>query len=132
MPDPRRFKPGPPMAGALTAQKHTLHGEQVLPRDTSRAMSKENVEIVRRCLETYEADEEAWLQTLDPEVEWHPIGDGHIRRVGLDAAVAVRRRWLESWDDHRLDVEEVKGGGAGVVVGTRISGKGKGSGLDVD
>jgi ketosteroid isomerase-like protein len=95
-------------------------------------MSQENVEVVRRCLETYEADEDAWLQTLDPELEWYPRGDGHIRRVGLDAAVGVRRRWLESWDDHRLDVEEVKGGGASVVVGTRVSGRGKGSGLEVD
>jgi|SRR3954449_1428532 len=95
-------------------------------------MPQENVEIVQRCLETYEADEDAWLQTLDPEVEWYPIGDGHIRRVGHDAAIGVRKRWLDSWDDHRLDVEEVKGGGASVVVGMHLSGRGKESGLEVE
>ena len=42
-------------------------------------MSQENVEIVQRCLEAYESDEDAWLQTLNPELEWYPIGDGHIR-----------------------------------------------------
>ena len=91
-------------------------------------MSQENVEVVRRCLETFETDEDAWLQTIDPELEWYPIEDGHIRRVGHEAAVGVRRRWLESWDDHRVDVEEVKEGGESVVVGQHISGRGKGSG----
>ena len=95
-------------------------------------MSEENVEIVRRCLETFETDEDAWLQTLDPELEWYPIEDGHIRRVGHEAAVGVRRRWLESWDDHQVDVEEVKDGGESVVVGQHLSGTGKGSGIEVD
>jgi len=95
-------------------------------------MSQENVEIVRRCLETFETDEDAWLQTLDPELEWYPIEDGHIRRLGHEAALGVRRRWLESWDDHQVDVEEVKDGGDSVVVGQHLSGTGKGSGLEVD
>ena len=95
-------------------------------------MPQENVEIVQRCLDAYETGEDAWLQTLDPELEWYPIEDGHIRRVGHEAAVGVRRRWLESWDDHRVDVEEVKEGGESVVVGQHISGSGKGSGLEVD
>jgi len=95
-------------------------------------MSQENVDIVRRCLETFETDEDAWLQTLDPELEWYPIEDGHIRRLGHEAALGVRRRWLESWDDHQVDVEEVKDGGDSVVVGQHLSGRGKGSGLEVD
>ena len=95
-------------------------------------MSKENVEVVQRCLETYETDEDAWLKTIDPAVEWYPNGDGHLRRAGHEAAVGVRRRWLESWDDHQLDVEEVRDAGESVVVGAHVSGRGKGSGLEVD
>ena len=101
-------------------------------RDNARAMSQESVEIVRRCLETYESDEDAWLETLDPEIEWYPAGDGHLLRAGYEAAIGVRRRWLESWDDHRVDVEEMKQGGESVVVGLHVSGRGKGSGLEVD
>ena len=95
-------------------------------------MSQENVEIVQRCVETFETDEGAWLQILDPELEWYPIEDGHIRRVGHEAALGVRRRWLESWDGYQVDIEEVKDGGEGVVVGLHLSGTGKGSGLEVD
>ena len=40
-------------------------------------MSQENVEVVLRSIQAYEHDEEAFLSTLDPDVEWYPIGEGH-------------------------------------------------------
>jgi hypothetical protein len=33
-------------------------------------MSQENVEIVRRAVEAFGDDEEAWLQALDPDLVW--------------------------------------------------------------
>jgi ketosteroid isomerase-like protein len=95
-------------------------------------MSQENVELVLRSIEAFEQDEEAMLSTLDPGVEWYPIEDGNIRRVGHEAAAAVRRRWLENWDGHQVDLEEVKDGGDSVVVGLHLSGTGKGSGVEAD
>ncbi len=95
-------------------------------------MSRENVEIVLRSIEGFEKDEEAMLSTLDPAAEWYPIEDGNIRRVGHEAAIAVRRRWHESWDGHQVDLEEIKDGGDSVVVGLHLTGTGKGSGVEAD
>ena len=39
-------------------------------------MSQENIAVVLRNLETFEHDEEAWLSTADPAIEWYPIEEG--------------------------------------------------------
>ena len=95
-------------------------------------MSQENVEIVRRSTEAFEDDEEAWLSAIDPAVEWYPIEDGHIPSRGLEAAAGVRRRWLESWEGHRIDLEEMRDGGDSVVACLHLTGQGKRSGVEVD
>ena len=95
-------------------------------------MSQENVTVVLRSLEAFDHDEEAWLSTADPAIEWHPLEDGHFPSVGHEAIVGVRRRWLEAWEDFRVDVEEIKDGGDSVVASLHLSGQGKGSGVEVD
>ena len=45
-------------------------------------MPQENVAIVRRAFEAFQDDEETWLQTLDPDLVWYPIEDGHIPARG--------------------------------------------------
>jgi ketosteroid isomerase-like protein len=95
-------------------------------------VSQENVEIVRRGTEAFEDDEEAWLSTFDPAVEWYPIEDGHIPSRGFEAAAGVRRRWLESWEGHQIDLEEMKDGGDSVVACMHLTGRGKRSGVEVD
>ena len=46
-------------------------------------MSQENVEVVRRSVEAFGGDdEEAFLQTLDPDLVWYPIEDGHTPGAG--------------------------------------------------
>ena len=95
-------------------------------------MSKESVEVVVRSIQAFERDEEAWLETMDPAAEWYPIEDGHTPRIGHEAAVGVRRRWLENWDGHQTELEEVKDGGGSVVVTVHLSGTGKGSGVETD
>src|SRR6266508_834884 len=48
-----------------------------LQRDTGRAMSEENVEVVRNAIEVYNAfmrgelSSAALAETLDPQIEWH-------------------------------------------------------------
>jgi ketosteroid isomerase-like protein len=95
-------------------------------------MSQENVEDVRRLIKTFEDAEKALLDMLDPAVEWYPIEDGHIPSRGLDAAAGVRRRWLESWEGHHTELEEIKDGGDSVVACLHLTGRGKSSGAEVD
>jgi ketosteroid isomerase-like protein len=95
-------------------------------------MSQENVEVVRRCIEAFEHDEEAWLATADPGLEWYPIEEGHSLSRGHEAAIRVRRSWLENWEGHQIDVEEMNDGGDSVVACLHLSGRGKMSGVEVD
>jgi len=95
-------------------------------------MSEENVEIVRRSIAAFEDDEEAWLTTIGSSHVWYPLEEGNIPSHGLDAARAIRKRWLDSWASHRIDIEEILDRGDSVVACLHLSGTGKGSGLEVD
>ena len=95
-------------------------------------MSQENVAVVLRSIEAYVDDEEAFLSTLDPGVEWYPIGEGHIPSRGHEAALRVRRSWLENWEGHQIDVEEMKDGADGIVACVHLTGRGVRSGVEVD
>ena len=95
-------------------------------------MSQENVEIVRRSIEAFQHDEEAWLSTSDPAFEWHPIEEGHIPSRGHEAAIGVRRRWLEGWEGLQIDVEETEDRADSVVACVHLTGRGKRSGVEVD
>jgi ketosteroid isomerase-like protein len=95
-------------------------------------MSEENLEVLLRAMEAFEHDEEAWLGLIDPAIEWYPIEDGHIPSRGLEAAAGVRRRWLETWEGHQIELEEIKDSGDSVVASVHLTGRGKGSGVEVD
>ena len=95
-------------------------------------MSQENVELVRRSIEAFQHDEEAWLSMSDPAIVWHPIEEGHIPSRGHEAAIGVRRRWLESWEGFQVDVEEMKDGADSVVACVHQTARGKRSGVEVD
>jgi hypothetical protein len=68
-------------------------------RDTSRAMSQENVEIVRGAIEYFGRTGEPLLETLDPEVEVfdHDLPDAGVYR-GRDGFVRWLANWGEAWD----------------------------------
>jgi ketosteroid isomerase-like protein len=95
-------------------------------------MSQENVAVVFRSIQAFEHDEEAFLSMLDPGVEWYPIEEGHILSRGHEAAVRVRRSWLENWEGHQIDVEEMKDGADSVVACLHLTGRGVRSGVEVD
>ncbi len=94
-------------------------------------MSQENVAVVLRSIQAFEHDEEAWLSTGDPGIEWYPIEEGHSLSRGHEAAIRVRRSWLENWEGHQMDVEEMKDGADSVVACLHLTGRGKMSGVEV-
>jgi len=89
-------------------------------------------EAVRRFLAAFEDDDDAFRQTLDPGIEWCPIEENRVALHGVEAAVRNRNAWLDTWDEHRLDVDEVVEEGDDVVVLIHIAARGRGSGARAD
>ena len=94
-------------------------------------MSEENVEIVRRSLESFEPNVEAWLETLDPDVKWYVREERHALVVGHEAALRARERWRETYDpeSYRFEIEELKGEGENVFAVVGVWGEGSLSGI---
>ena len=95
-------------------------------------MSEENVELVRRGIESVDA---FWAM-LDEYVVWDlrnwPVVAGMDSVVvGRDAVIQASRRYWGTWKDHRMDIEEVLDAGQSVVVIFREQARGKTSGVPV-
>jgi len=99
-------------------------------------MSQENVRVenpvIRRWFWAFETDASAFAAILHPDIEWFPIDENYGRLHGIEAAVRNRNEWLDAWDAHRFDVDEVAAAGDGVVLAIRIAARGKASGAEVD
>lgn len=102
------------------------------PGDTARAVSQENLELVRRGVQ----DLEAFWALLDEYVTWdlreHPYLDLDPVYFGRDAVIEASRHYWGTWDDYRLDAEELIDAGSSVVVVLRERGRGKGNGAPFD
>ena len=95
-------------------------------------MSEENVERVRRGIESVDA---FWAM-LDEYVvwdlrKWPRTLDVDSVVVGRDAVIQASRRYWGAWEDYRLDIEEVLDAGQSVMVILREQGRGKSSGVPV-
>lgn len=99
-------------------------------------MSKENVEIrneaVKRFLAAFEGDDDAFRAALHPEIEWYPIEENRTPTRGIETALWNRNQWLDTWDEHELDLEEVIEDGDDVVAHVHIKARGRGSGVEAD
>lgn len=95
-------------------------------------MSEANAEVVRRWLWAFENDAEAFRETLHPEIEWSPFEDSHTTSYGVEAAMRIRTQWLDAWDEHRVELEDVAERGEDVVASIHVITRGKASGVDVD
>jgi hypothetical protein len=95
-------------------------------------VAEESAEVALRSLAVFGDDEDAWLATLDPGFIWYPLEEGHIPSHGHEGARQIRNRWLESWEDLDLVVEESAGEGEGAITVIRLTGRGKRSGVVVD
>jgi len=92
------------------------------------------VEIIREFIDAFNRrDYPACLDAIDPEVEWHPPPDipNAAVAVGRDALIANFQDWFGAWEDYRSVPEEIlEGADDTVVVSTRESARGKGSGIE--
>ena len=95
-------------------------------------MSQENVELVRRGIESVDT---FWAM-LDEHVVWDlrnwpkTVGIDSVV-IGRDAVVQASRRYWGAWEDYRMDIDEVLDAGQSVVVIFREQGRGKSSGVPV-
>ena len=95
-------------------------------------MSQKNVEIVRQAFEALvRGDLVAFLDALDPDVEWKQVEEPRARHghTGVGEAIA---QWFEMWEDPRFEAEEYIDGGEHVVLLMKLTGRGKGSGAGVE
>jgi ketosteroid isomerase-like protein len=99
-------------------------------------MSQENVEIVRRANELWsEGNLDAWAKHWDPEVVvMAPEGwpEGKVSR-GLDAWRRQTERLRDSWDDARVEIDDISPVGRDrVVTRFRYVTRGKDPGMTFD
>ena len=101
-------------------------------------MSQENVEIVRRLWHAAERrDDQAAFALYDPDVVWESGNVGPLELGGgpYHGHAGVRRffrDWLESFETYRAQAETFIDAGNRVLVGYRVSGRGKASGVEVE
>lgn len=74
------------------------------------------------------------LELIDPELEWAEAGRSPEagRYSGRDSFERFVRSWLDSFDDFRIEIEEIRQDGDRVVVVARQSGRGRASGLPIE
>ena len=104
--------------------------------DTRRAMSHENVEIVRRLYERW-ATGDFTPDAFDPDVEFSRIGaqtpDMEGRWVGLDEFWKAVREYLQPLSDLRIEAERIIDlSGDRVLVLSRQTARGKQSGVPME
>ena len=99
-------------------------------------MSDENVELTRRGYAAFvRGDIEGILDILDPDVEMSdPFGFSTTDAYhGHDGFVQTVRDGLEAFERYEIETDEfIDAGDDVVVVGLRLSGRGKASGVEVD
>jgi ketosteroid isomerase-like protein len=94
-------------------------------------MSQENVEIAQRFLVSCaHGDLDGALAYADPKIVWNPTQEGQAE--GITAVRATMKRWEESFEDLELTYEETIDAGDRVLIETHVSGRGRGSGVEVN
>jgi ketosteroid isomerase-like protein len=103
-------------------------------------MSQENVERAREAYDTLglaveSGDFESFFRDyVHPEIEWVPLEgalDVDVSR-GHDAVKDRMTTILDVMEEPQIEVEEIIDAGEKVVIAIRISGRGRGSGIDVE
>jgi uncharacterized protein len=95
-----------------------------------------NVDIVRGIYERWGRGEQPWsgdgLDAYDPEVEWHQHHPG-LTAHGFDELVRLWHRFLGTWDEYRIELEELRPvGDQHVLVFVSEYARGKGSGVQTE
>jgi ketosteroid isomerase-like protein len=94
-------------------------------------MSRQNVEVVRRAYEAWNAgDLDAAAEFLDPVIEWRmpPNFPEAGTYQGIEEVKSRLEEFLESWEEFQVEVEELIETGDRVVALTRSRAEAKASG----
>jgi ketosteroid isomerase-like protein len=93
-------------------------------------VAREDVEVVRAIYERWQHGDPA-MDLLDPDIQWstaHPDAGGIH---GREEVVAFLRRYVGTFEDYRIVLEEIRSlGDNRVQVRFSESGRGKGSGVE--
>ena len=103
------------------------------PRDTARAMSQENVELVRSIFAAWERGDYSSAEWAHPEIEF-VIADGPTPGswTGVAAMAEAWREALSAFEELRAEADEYRAlDDERVLVLMHFSGRGKTSGLEV-
>jgi ketosteroid isomerase-like protein len=102
-------------------------------RDTGRAVSQENVEVVRRVYDAWERGDFSSVEWAHPEIEfvhadWPPTGTW----TGLAGMAEGFRGFISAWEEFRTEASEYRElDGERVLVLSNLTGRGKTSGVEV-
>lgn len=88
-------------------------------------------EVVRGWLWAFENDTDAFRDSLHPEIEWFPFEENHVPSYGIEGAMRIRNGWIDTWEEHRVDLEELVEQGDSVVASVHVTASGKTSGVEV-
>ena len=126
-------------AAALLRCPHGRAGDgppDTSARDTARAMSQENVEIVREMTDRFAAgDRESWREVFAEDLIWDTsattlpqagVYEGHsgLERFFID--------WLGTWENLRIEILDLIDAGDSVISIFRWTGRGKASGVETE
>ena len=96
-----------------------------------RAMSQENVEIVKAQLRGFSGEGlDAFLAFFDEDIEYLPVGEAATLR-GFDAVRRYFENWVETWEEFRAEPTEFLDSGDCVIAGEALRGRGNLSGVEV-
>jgi ketosteroid isomerase-like protein len=99
-------------------------------------MSAENAEIVQRLFDQLSADDlESWREIISEDVVWdasNPAAPGAGVYEGHQGVVRFFTDWVGTWESPKLELLEVIDAGGPVVAVFRWTGRGKGSGIEVN
>ncbi len=98
-------------------------------------MSRESVQVVRAAYEAYlRGDVAGMLERVAPDVVVHQPPDQVDARtsVGHEGLLAIMGEWIGEWEDYRVEMLRMVDADPHVVVTIRQSGRGKGSGVEVE
>jgi ketosteroid isomerase-like protein len=98
-------------------------------------VSQENVEIVRCSFEAFQrGDYDAAMDAIDPHIEYDltHFPDGKVYR-GHEGIREAFRIWMGTWEDYTQELDElIDAGDDEVIALVRESGRGKGSGIELE
>src|SRR5262245_10136431 len=111
-------------------------------RDTGDAMSRDDVEVVRRFYvryrgeyERYRSDPEGLLELFGPAVEWRPLTGALLEGVAYRGHEGMKRYFddlAETWERSWVVADRYVDAGECVLVTGRIHGRGKASELEME